>query len=280
MVFLKFDFAGLRDEFAWEERMRGLIVVCLSILVSVKAVADPYPKEKVVKTIKKNEACIVAIANVTPEGAVVLPSGDLHVIDPIICVWNGVWKEETVNEKTGCYLGKYNVNTGEYTQLVQYNSGVKSHLQPNGPCTVPMMRDILSKYPIEEYISGAGKQSVLAFLKKQSKHMEVIYDPQNVVTPEMLATASKSKEKIEAVKLKSAKELNCGSGFISSWKDEIQCSTPETIVWTPCNMNVDEENLKYRKAVYKLKTGKSWPDECPKGTAEWMRKHPPTPPSN
>jgi hypothetical protein len=143
-----------------------------------------------------------------------------------------------------------------------------------------MMRDILSKYPIEEYITGAGKLSVLAFLKKQSKHMEVIYDPQNVVTPEMLSMAGKSKEKSEAVKLKSAKELNCGSGFFSSWKDEIQCSKPEAIVWAPCNMNVDEENLKYRKAVYKLKTGKSWPEECPKGTTTWMNKHPPELPSD
>jgi hypothetical protein len=230
-----------------KQTLNKILTISLGFISCIAwAGLSEFQKEKVVHVLKKNDACKVAVANVE----------NGNVINPIFCVWDGILAKGTIYEKIGCYLGRYDVEDGTYSPVAPSGAGLKARSQPNGPCNKKIVQDILTKYPFSEYSSFENStEPVLVRLKKESRSYQVIYDPENIMSSDVLARVTNWKAKPSKINLK--KNLNCETP--SSWQDEIQCMTPEVILAQSCNMNVSDENLKYRKIVYKLKTGKPMP---------------------
>jgi serine/threonine protein kinase len=229
--------------------MRSVIFFCLITICSVAIGGVSNHEEKqLVKFIEKNQSCRIAIANV---------SGG-QVINPVFCVWDGVTNEGTIHESKGCFLGRFDVDTAKYSPMSKTGMGLQARSQPDGPCSADLIVKMLTKYPFGEYSSfDNSKEPVLAHLKRQSKEFGVIYDPEKLLTPELVKQMEQWQPSKKSAKAK--KRVDCNN--ISSDEDDVNCSTPDQIYAQVCNMHSAGASLEIRKSIYKVKTGKSLP-EC------------------
>jgi hypothetical protein len=141
------------------------------LLISSVSQAQFVEKTKAQAFLKKIGACEVAIGDM---------NGD-QVLDPVFCVWNGVINKGTIREQSGCFLGRYSLNGDKHLMFQPYNASFMSSKQAKGSCTKDLVKKILTKFPVSDYLANGGSDSVMTWLQKNND-IQVIYDPANLLS--------------------------------------------------------------------------------------------------
>lgn len=161
--------------------MRNLYAFILAVLLSANAVGRPSEvNEATVKNfLSQNTPCLVSFAF----------GSNGNIINPIFCIWNGVYAGGTIRESHGCYFGRFDTLTGSYHPLQDWNAGLATPRTKGKKCTREVAEEILYKIPLRDFIIGAKNTSVMRDIKRQeNKHnsLIVLYDEYGLLTPEVI----------------------------------------------------------------------------------------------
>lgn len=215
------------------------------LLLCGNALAVELTKAKTFLSQKK--PCKVALASIANN----------QILGNVYCVWNGVGNEGTVNEFTGCFLGRYNLNTNKYLPLLAAGAGMQGRSQPKGSCTKNLIEDILMKYPSSDWHQlGQNSRPILSELRRDDPSIQVVYDEMNIVTLELLRKADGWQE--PKVALKSSKTFDCSDDTWSEEK-EAYCLEPSYIEVRCRNGDIKPKYRSIYEANYQRKTGKKLP---------------------
>lgn len=118
---------------------------------------------------------------------------------PYLCIFNGTLKPGTMYERTGCFLGKFDIRNGQYQKPYSYYSFWATEETADKECSPEIVKKILDT-PVKTYEpnwSEAWRHGVVideTFTKRTkhskknptvkeslSKNIEVLYDEYNVL---------------------------------------------------------------------------------------------------